>query len=89
MCIRDRAGTDLTVRYVVGPEGHGVRRVSVGGRELRLRPLTNPYRRAGATVLAADLLTAAPPDGDRGDRGDRGDHGAQPQTTTEIVVETH
>ncbi|GAA2740438.1 hypothetical protein GCM10009868_02650 [Terrabacter aerolatus] len=50
------AGTDLTVRYVVGPEGHGVRRVTVDGRELDLRPLTNPYRRAGVAVRAADLL---------------------------------
>ncbi|WP_330475549.1 GH36-type glycosyl hydrolase domain-containing protein [Terrabacter sp. C0L_2] len=52
------AGTDLTVRYVVGAEGHGVRRVTAGGRELDLRPLTNPYRRAGVAVRAADLLSA-------------------------------
>ncbi len=51
------AGTDLTIRYVVGPEGHGVRRVTVGGRELDLRPLSNPYRRAGVAVRAADLCT--------------------------------
>ncbi|WP_256793262.1 GH36-type glycosyl hydrolase domain-containing protein [Terrabacter sp. Ter38] len=74
------AGTDLTVRYVVGREGHGVRRVTVDGRELSLRPLTNPYRRAGAAVRTADLLAAAAPDGDRG---------SHTQTTTEILVETH
>ncbi|GAA1977958.1 hypothetical protein GCM10009817_18000 [Terrabacter lapilli] len=52
------AGTDLTVRYVVGPEGHGVRRVTVAGRELDLRPLSNPYRRAGVAVPLTDLLSA-------------------------------
>lgn len=52
------AGTDLTVRFVVGPEGHGVRRVVVGGRELETRPLTNPYRRAGVAVRLPDLLAA-------------------------------
>ena len=44
------AGQDLQVRYVVGPVGHGVHRVTVGGRELDLRPLANPYRRAGVVV---------------------------------------
>ncbi len=75
-------GTDLTVRYVVGPVGHGVRRITVGGRELRLRPLTNPYRRAGVAVRAADLLTAAAPNGDRAPLKATG-------PTTEIIVETH
>ncbi|KRF38305.1 GH36-type glycosyl hydrolase domain-containing protein [Terrabacter sp. Soil810] len=75
------AGSDLTVRYVVGPVGHGVRRVCVGGRELRLRPLTNPYRRAGAAVRAADLLAAPAPDGDHGTR--------TTEPTIEILVETH
>jgi cellobiose phosphorylase len=56
------AGRDLTVRYVLGPEGHGVRRVTVGGRELDLRPLSNPYRRAGVAVRAADLLGEASTD---------------------------
>ncbi|MGO4601666.1 GH36-type glycosyl hydrolase domain-containing protein [Terrabacter sp. 2YAF2] len=68
-------GRDLTIRYVVGPEGHGVRRVTVGGRELELRPLTNPYRRAGVAVRAADLLAPT----------------TEPatETATEIIVETH
>jgi hypothetical protein len=35
-----------------------VRRVTVGGHELDLRPLTNPSRRAGVAVRAADLLSA-------------------------------
>ncbi|MEW1952047.1 cellobiose phosphorylase [Terrabacter sp. NPDC080008] len=52
------AATDLTVRYVVGPEGHGVRRVTVDGRELETRPLSNPYRRAGVAVPLQDLLSA-------------------------------
>ncbi|MBC9820226.1 cellobiose phosphorylase [Terrabacter sp. MAHUQ-38] len=66
-------GHDLTVRYFVGPEGHGVRRVTVAGRELDLRPLRNPYRRAGAVVRAADL-TSGP---------------STTAPTTEIHVETH
>ena len=70
------AGHDLTVCYLLGPDGHGVRRVTVGGRELDLRALSNPYRRAGVAVRLADLLDgpAAPTD---------------TPTTTEICVETH
>ncbi|MGO4597234.1 GH36-type glycosyl hydrolase domain-containing protein [Terrabacter sp. 2RAF25] len=69
------AGRDLTVRYVLGPEGHGVRRVTVGGRELDLRPLSNPYRRAGVAVRVADLL-GSPTDPEN-------------PTSTDISVETH
>jgi cellobiose phosphorylase len=72
-------GRDLTIRYVVGPEGHGVRRVTVGGRELELRPLTNPYRRAGVAVRAADLLAATPETATE----------AASEPATEIIVETH
>lgn len=68
-------GTDLTVRYVVGPEGHGVHRITVDGRELDLRPLSNPYRRAGVAVRAADLLSTP--------------EGAEPSAPAEIIVETH
>ncbi|WP_374971254.1 GH36-type glycosyl hydrolase domain-containing protein [Terrabacter sp. BE26] len=68
------AGADLTVRYVIGPEGHGVRRVVVDGRELPTRALTNPYRRAGVAVPLTDLLSAA---------------GADGAAATEIIVETH
>ena len=46
-----------------GPLGHGVRRVSVGGRELDLRPLTNPYRRAGGRRTADLLARRAAPAG--------------------------
>jgi cellobiose phosphorylase len=69
------AGHDLAVRYVLGPEGHGVRRVTVDGRELDLRPLSNPYRRAGVAVRLTDLLGSPA--------------GAERPTTTEICVETH
>jgi cellobiose phosphorylase len=72
------AGQGLAIRYVVGPVGHGVHRVTVGGRDLELRPLANPYRRAGVAVARADLLAASPPD----------PNGPQP-ATTEIRVETH
>lgn len=68
------AGHDLALRYVIGPEGHGVRRVTIDGRELDLRPLSNPYRRAGVAVRAADLL---------------GTRSTTTPTTTEISVETH
>ncbi|MFC7596220.1 GH36-type glycosyl hydrolase domain-containing protein [Terrabacter sp. GCM10028922] len=71
-------GHDLTVRYVVGHAGHGVRRVTVGGRELDLRPIRNPYRRAGAVVRAADLV-AGPVTG----------RSTADPTDTEIYVETH
>ena len=51
------AGQDLALRYRLGPRGHGVRRVTVGGRDLDLRPLRNPYRRGGVAVSAASLGT--------------------------------
>ena len=78
------AGTDLVVRYVVGPEGHGVRRVTVGGRELSMRPLSNPYRTAGVAVPIADLLGAVgtPPSDPRTESGFI-------DPATEIIVETH
>ncbi|MGO4661376.1 cellobiose phosphorylase [Terrabacter sp. 2TAF16] len=78
------AGTDLTVRYVVGPVGHGVRRVTVNGRELSLRPLTNPYRRAGAAVRTADLLGLQTAQTAR--TAEATDATAP---TSEILVETH
>ena len=68
------AGHDVTVRYVVGPQGHGVRRVTVGGRDLDLRPLRNPYRPAGAAVRGADLIP---------------DRTTTATTATEIYVETY
>ncbi|MFD1055797.1 GH36-type glycosyl hydrolase domain-containing protein [Terrabacter terrigena] len=71
------AGRDLTVRYVLGPEGHGVRRITAGGRELDLRPLSNPYRRAGVAVRGADLL------------GNADDDDTDASTAIEIYVETH
>ena len=61
--VRARRAGSLTVRYVVGPEGVGVHRVTVGGRELDLRPLTNPYRRAGVVRRTVDDLLAAALDG--------------------------
>ncbi|GAB2774995.1 1,2-beta-oligoglucan phosphorylase [Terrabacter koreensis] len=79
------AGRDLAVRYVLGLEGHGVRRVTVGGRELDLRPLSNPYRRAGVAVRLADLL-GEPTETPTETPTDTRTH--QP-TTLEISVETH
>lgn len=46
------------VRYVVGPEGIGVRRVVGAAGELALTPLDNPHRRAGASVRTDDLRAA-------------------------------
>lgn len=96
------AGANLSVRFVVGPEGHGVRRVTVspgvstetaapvGGRDLELRPLHNPYRRAGVAVRLTDLLaTTARASASPALGGTRAgtEHPSQP--TTEIVVETY
>lgn len=96
------AGANLSVRYVIGPEGHGVRRVTVspgvstetaapvGGRDLELRPLPNPYRRAGVAVRLTDLLaTTASASASPALGGIRAgtEHPSQP--TTEIVVETY
>ena len=68
-------GRDLTIRYVVGPEGHGVRRVTVGGRELELRP-ARPTLTAGRAwpseppTCCADHRRARHRDRHRDHRGD-------------------
>ncbi|WP_404390182.1 GH36-type glycosyl hydrolase domain-containing protein [Humibacillus xanthopallidus] len=69
-------GRPAVVRFTAGPLGHGVRRISVAGRDLELEPLTNPYREPGVAVAAAALVggPAAP---------------ADPEHLVEIVVETH
>ena len=56
------AGRVVSLRYVVGSEGVGVRRLRVGDRALDLTPLTNPHRRPGVSVRVDDLTAAL--DGD-------------------------
>jgi 1,2-beta-oligoglucan phosphorylase len=51
-------GRPASVTFRVGPEGVGVRRVVAAGRELDLRPVTNPHRRPGACVRSDDLRAA-------------------------------
>ena len=48
-------GRPAIVRYTAGEHGHGVRRVSIDGRDLDLTPLANPYREAGVSVALAQL----------------------------------
>jgi hypothetical protein len=52
----------VSLRYIVGSEGVGVRRLRVGDRALDLTPLTNPHRRPGVSVRVDDLTAAL--DGD-------------------------
>jgi len=52
------AGLPARIRYTVGPEGSGVRRVVVDGYELTLTPLENPHRRPGVAVRTEDLRAA-------------------------------
>lgn len=53
-------GSRRRVRYSVGPRGHGVVSVAVGGTELTTTPLVNPYRSGGVSVRADDLRQADP-----------------------------
>ena len=75
-------GRAAVVRFTAGPLGHGVRRVSVGGHDLELEPLTNPYREPGVSVAAAALV---------GGTADLADLAVpeHPEHLVEIVVETH
>jgi cellobiose phosphorylase len=56
-------GARRTVRFTLGPRGHGVTTVRVAGATLATEPLSNPYRPAGVSVLAEEL-TRACADGD-------------------------
>jgi hypothetical protein len=72
------------VRFSAGALGHGVRRITVDGRDLELTALANPYRRPGVAVPRAALVGEHPhphwlPDG-------QADH---PDHPVEIAVETH
>ncbi|MCU1538620.1 MAG: hypothetical protein JWP82_2971 [Humibacillus sp.] len=69
------AGHAAVVRLLAGPLGHGVRRVTAGGRELGTTALTNPYREPGVRVSTTDLVGAG-----AAEPGDR--------LPLEIVVET-
>ena len=51
-------GARRTVRYSVGPRGHGVISVRAGQEILSTAPLTNPYRDGGVSVSADDLRRA-------------------------------
>ena len=51
-------GGHRTLRYAVGPRGHGVVSVRVGGEMLSTVPLANPYRDGGVVVRAEDLRRA-------------------------------
>jgi cellobiose phosphorylase len=78
------AGRHVRLTLVAGEEGHGVRRVTVAGREVAdrevaTRDLANPYRRGGVAVALADLLGRHAPD----------DQHDSSQTTLEILVETY
>jgi len=53
-------GRLLRLQYQVRAPGHGVRSVSVAGRDLPLQPMNNRYRPAGARLALAGL---GPPDG--------------------------
>ena len=50
------AGHHVRLTLTAGEEGHGVRRVTVAGREVDTRELTNPYRRGGVAVALTDLV---------------------------------
>ena len=80
-------GQPAVVRFTAGPLGHGVRRVSVGGRDLELAPLTNPYREPGVAVEAAALV-GGHADDSTGVTARR-DQPISPDHLVEIVVETH
>ncbi|TQM65141.1 hypothetical protein [Humibacillus xanthopallidus] len=74
-------GRPAVVRFSAGTLGHGVRRITVSGRDLELTALTNPYRRPGVAVPRAALVGEHPhPDG-------QPDH--SPDQPVEIAVETH
>jgi cellobiose phosphorylase len=77
-------GRPAVVRFTAGPLGHGVRRISVGGHDLELAPLTNPYREPGVAVAATALLGRGT--ADVSSRTERTEHSDRP---LEIVVETH
>jgi len=80
-------GQPAVVRFTAGPLGHGVRRVRVGGRDLELAPLTNPYREPGVAVEAAALV-GGHADDSTGVTARR-DQPISPDHLVEIVVETH
>ena len=88
-------GRPAVVRFRAGDLGHGVRRITVDGRDLELTPLTNPYRRAGVTVRGAALVGEQQQLARSGseDRSDAGDHSHDPEHQSdppiEIAVETH
>ncbi|HET8988468.1 MAG TPA: cellobiose phosphorylase, partial [Humibacillus sp.] len=53
-------GRPAVVRFTAGRLGHGIRRITVGGDDLELTPLTNPYREPGVSVSATALIGAGP-----------------------------
>jgi 1,2-beta-oligoglucan phosphorylase len=82
-------GRPAVVRFTAGPLGHGVRRIRVGGRELEVEALTNPYREPGVVVPAAALVDGHTSDRpDRPDGHDRPDRPEPSDRPAEIVVET-
>ncbi len=48
-------GRRRTVRYAIGPHGHGVVAVRAGNSALRTNSLVNPYRDGGVSVRTEDL----------------------------------
>lgn len=52
-------GGRVEVRYAIGRQGFGVRKVGVGRATLRTTPLANPYREPGVSVGTGDLAVAA------------------------------
>lgn len=77
------AGQRVRLTLTAGQEGHGVRRVTVGGRDISSRSLANPYRRAGVAVALTDLV----PTPDAAPAADDPDPSGAP--TLEISVETY
>jgi CRISPR-associated protein Csx3 len=65
-------GSRVDVTFRVGGRGHGVARVTAGGREIAMTPLANPYRQPGVSVALADLT----------------DHPTEPDGTITLTVET-
>ncbi|WP_323095295.1 GH36-type glycosyl hydrolase domain-containing protein [Intrasporangium sp. YIM S08009] len=86
------AGHGVRLTLTAGEEGHGVRRVTVGGRDVSTRELTNPYRRGGVAVALTDLVPTpdAPSAASAPDTSDASHvSDASGTPTLEISVETY
>ncbi len=82
------AGHRVRLTLTAGEEGHGVRRVTVGGRELDTRELANPYRRGGVAVALTDLVPTTDASSATG-APDASAPSASGSPTLDIAVETY